>query len=258
MNEAIKRQLRSVQTHFPFIRPLKFHAYNAMTRHLGLRISSDFQALRHLGPIDLALDIGGNWGQSIYALKRCCNPAQIVSFEPNAELAARLQREFSADAGVTIETCGLADTDGSFELFVPRYRNFVYDGLASNDREEALTWLNPVRMARFDAAKLRIDSQQVQLRRLDDLHLAPQVVKIDVQGVEDAVVRGGRAMFTTHRPASIVEAPSPDLCAFFALIGMQAWFFNGRDLVAHDGKWKNVLFLTQEQVDRIAAGTRGG
>lgn len=258
MNEAIKRQLRSVQTHFPFIRPLKFRTYNAMTRHLGLRIDSDFQALRHLGPIDLALDIGGNWGQSIFALKRCCNPAQIISFEPNAELAARLQREFAGDAGVRIETCGLSDADGGFELFVPRYRNFVYDGLASNDRDEALTWLNPARMARFDPAKLRIDSQQVQLRRLDDLQLAPQVVKIDVQGAEDAVVRGGRATFTTCRPASIVEAPSPDLCAFFAGIGMQAWYFNGRTLAAHDGKWQNVLFLTQDQADRIAAGTRNG
>lgn len=209
----MKKHLRYVQTFVPFLRPAKFALSNHLTRHYGLRTDIEFRALAHLGPIELALDIGGNWGQSIHALERCASPRRIVSIEPNYELALRLKRAFSSDLTVQIIDCALSDAPGEMRLFVPRYRQFVYDGLASIDRDEACSWLNSRTMAWFNSSDLHIDEQTVTVMTLDGLSLAPDVIKIDVQGVEELVVRGGHETFLRYRPACIIERPSQKLTA---------------------------------------------
>jgi len=252
MKQGVKRYLRAAQTHFPFVLPLKFGTYNACTKRLGMFMDRDFRALARLQPVGLALDIGGNWGQSVHALKFCCKPRQIVTFEPNSELAGRLHKRFARDRSVEVETCALSHEEGTFRFYIPRYRNFLFDGLSSLDKTEAYGWLNERRMARFDASKLRIEEHEVPVKKLDDYNLAPDVVKIDVQGAEHAVVRGGIRTFRTYRPATIVESPSAELIGEFAAFGMAPYYFDGRTLKAHKGRWKNSIFLTQEQASRVA------
>jgi FkbM family methyltransferase len=216
-------------------------------------MDSDFLALAKLGPVRLALDIGGNWGQSIYALQRCCKPSKIISFEPNCELAGRLRKVFAADPAVEIRWQALADQAGEMPLYVPRYGNYIYDGLASIDEHEARSWLNADRMVWFDPAMVHVDHSMVPVVTLDSLALAPDVVKIDVQGAEEMVVRGGMETFTKHCPASIIEAPSPALTGLLGDIGMNPYWFDGHQLREHDGRWKNTLFLTDELATRISA-----
>ncbi len=64
----LKSILRSVQSVAPLIRPVKFEVYNFGTRFFGRPLEPEFRLLSGLGPTSLALDVGGNWGQSIYAL----------------------------------------------------------------------------------------------------------------------------------------------------------------------------------------------
>lgn len=135
--EQVKRQLRSAQTHFPWIRTAKSSAYNWATRNLGWRVEAEFKLLDALAPCELAIDIGANWGQSIYALQRHARPVKTVSFEPNPQLAARLGQIFNNDAKVQIESYALGDTPGAFELYLPSYRGFEYDRLASLDYDSA-------------------------------------------------------------------------------------------------------------------------
>ena len=114
------RVLRSLQCYAPFVRPMKFRAYNEATKRLGWRVEPEFKYLCRLAPVGLALDIGGNWGQSIYALERTAKPARTISFEPNPVLAARLENEFSSLARVEIRSCALGNVAGEFDLFVPQ------------------------------------------------------------------------------------------------------------------------------------------
>ncbi len=248
----MKRWIRSTQSRFPWLRAAKFEAYNAGTRAFGWRVEPEFKLLAAMAPAGLALDIGGNWGQSIWALTRYAKPARVVSFEPNAYLAARLQRRFETVTGVMIEACGLSDREGQFDLYTPRYRNFIYDGLASLNRDEAAHWLNPQRMAGFDAQLLHVDSQTVATRTLDSFGYRPDIVKIDVQGHEAAVVAGGIETFAEAQPVSIIEAPDDALVARFAGIGMTAYrVANGR----LERDWRgndNVLFLSDRR--RAALG----
>ena len=252
MKQSVKRYLRAAQTHFPFVLPLKFGTYNVCTARFGMFMDHDFRALARLQPVGLALDIGGNWGQSVHALRFCCKPRQIVTFEPNLELAGRLHRRFARDRSVKVETCALSHEEGTFRFYIPRYRNFMFDGLSSLDKSEAHGWLNAGRMARFDASKLRIEEREVPVKKLDDYDLAPDVVKIDVQGAEHVVVRGGMRTFRKYRPATIVESPSAELTEEFGRLGMAPYYFDGRALKPHTGLWKNTIFLTQEQASRVA------
>ena len=94
--------LRAAQSHFPFLRPLKFATYNLAMRYPGLRMDAEFRLLSRM-KADLAVDVGGNSGQSILAFKRVAAPKRIVCFEPSAVLARRLKRIFRGDRTVRVE-----------------------------------------------------------------------------------------------------------------------------------------------------------
>lgn len=207
--------------------------------------------LSRLGRVKLAIDVGGNWGQSIWALKRTARPERIASFEPDADLARRLERQFAHDSTVAIERFALSDRDGSFKLYTPRYRNFVYDGLASLDYAEAEGWLRD-RMAGFDRRLLTVVEQSVPVRTLDSFELSPEVIKIDVQGAEYKVVLGGIETFSRADPVAIIEAPSAELVGLLASIGMHAYrYAEGR---LHDD-WQgstNVVFVSTTRRRQLA------
>lgn len=244
--------LRSVQSHFPFVRAAKFEAYNLATRWFGMHMIPEFRVLSGLAPVGLALDIGANWGQSLCAIRKTARPREVVCFEPSSYLSSRLKRRYAADPAVRIEACALSDSDGSFELYTPRYRNYVYDGLASLDRAEAEEWLNPRRLKGFDPALQSVMHETVKVRRLDDFGLSPDVVKIDVQGAELAVVRGEIETFTRCRPACIIETPGEELVALLAGLGLKAYHFDGQKLSTHDwARFPNVVFLTDAHRERI-------
>lgn len=243
----MKRQLRNLQTFFPFIRSAKFGTYNAATRYLGARIEPEFRMLAAYPAGGVALDIGGNWGQSILAFQRMARPSKIISFEPNQVLAQRLVRVFGKDPKVVIHSCALSDEQGEFDLYVPQYRNYVYDGLASLDEEEARGWLNPQRMTAFDPDKLHVSKQNVPVKLLDSFGLNPDFVKIDVQGAELSVVKGGIETFRKNQPVAIIEGPCQELVALLDSIGLKAYRLHEGKL---DDAWmhaSNSVFLSDKR-----------
>lgn len=248
---SIKSLLRAAQSNAPWIRPLKFEAYNFVTRTFGWHIEPEFHLLSRLGGVSLALDVGGNWGQSIEALKRTIPGARIISFEPNPALADRLSEKFAGDATVTVERYALADKAGQFTLHIPTYRGYIYDGLASLSREEAENWFNTERFAGFDRSKLTIEAVSVETRTLDSLDLAPQAIKIDVQGAEPIMVEGGLRTLETHRPALVMEAPGAALVERLAALGLHAYYFDGSALLDWRLYTNNVIFLSDADRGRI-------
>lgn len=246
-----KRILRTLQTHLPDVRPAKFGFYNFCTRHLGRPVDDEFLQLPRLGTVALALDIGGNWGQSIEALRRFAKAERIVSFEPNPELNKRLETRFSEDGDVAIEGVALSDAAGEMTLFVPVYNGFVFDGLASLDRSEAENWLSADRMVGFERARLQVREYRVQIRTLDSYGYRPQVVKLDVQGLEAAVIRGGKATFAECQPSTIVESPSEEVVALMTEFGLSPFHVSAGRLEPGLGKTKNAMFLSRDAQAKV-------
>lgn len=240
----LKRQWRDIQTYAPSARAAKYRAFNALTRHLGLLIDPEIALLSRLAPVQLALDIGGNWGQTVHAFKRHLRPARIVAVEPNPELADSMRRDFPASAGVDVLQMALGHAPGHATLHVPRYRDYAMDGLASLDMAVAADWLCPARIARFDPALQSIDSYPVEVQPLDALGLAPDVINIDVQGTETAVALGGMDTIAQWRPAIIVERPDDAFVHLVGKAGLAPYRWDGKQLHTGDLTGKNTLFLS--------------
>src|SRR5262245_27246839 len=111
--------LRAAQSYVPFVRRAKFELYILLTRYAGFKIEYDFHLLSHLDAVGLAIDIGGNWGQSIEALRWTCRPQHIVSVEPNPYLSEILRSRYKAQPAITIMENAMSDEPGEHQLFVP-------------------------------------------------------------------------------------------------------------------------------------------
>jgi len=220
---------------------------------LGLKIEDDFHLLSRLDDVKLAVDIGGNWGQSVEALRRICAPKRILCIEPNPYLAQRLKSRYRAHEEITILEKAVSDAPGEHALFVPRYRGFVYDGLASLDRASAAEWLSEDRVAGFDRTKLSIEEHRVQIVTLDSLNLAPDVVKIDVQGLELQVVRGGQETFRRSQPIVIVETPGEAVVELLAEYGLAPFQYQKGRLIEGATGGLNTVFLGYRDQKRLAS-----
>lgn len=142
----------------------------------------------------LALDVGANLGWYSVVLARLSLGALAVhAFEPDPENRALLEENLRLNSveGVTVSPLALADTPGTARLH--RYR-------AINRGKHSLLPLDGT-----------VDSVAVERARLDDyladagLEARPiWLMKLDVEGLEPAVVRGaGRAL--EHLQALVME-----------------------------------------------------
>jgi FkbM family methyltransferase len=206
----LNKVIRTALVRFPQVREARHSLRRAYLRVRRKPADADFACLRLFDfcPSSCFVDVGANRGQSIDAM-RLYHPRQpIVAFEPNHWLARRLTEMF-VGPGLTIHTCALGSTSGEFTLHVPSYNGWEFDGQAS------LVWqaqnMNYLRSSiiGFDQKKLRFNTMTCQVRRLDEFDLAAAFIKIDTEGHELQVVRGGIETIRKHRPILMVENSDP-------------------------------------------------
>lgn len=153
----------------------------------GLEAELDLLALL-IGPGERALDIGANYGT--YALTLARLGARVDLFEPNPAIAAVLAAWARGKSGVAVHALALSDRSGTAELVIPG------EGGVEHDSSAALA-------GGAVASGRRI---AVPLAPLDSLAIRDAaLIKIDVEGHEDAVLRGAAATIAASSPALIVE-----------------------------------------------------
>lgn len=160
-------------------------------------VQDEWRTLRNY-EIRSVLDVGANEGQFAAMIRRLCPEAQVFSFEPLPDVFQALQRQFAGDARVTPVNCGLSDHAGSATI-----------NRSSFTPSSSLLPMADLHRAEWPASAEQT-SVSVRLERLDDwatssgLTLAGDLlVKLDVQGHEDAVIRGGEATLRRARLAVI-------------------------------------------------------
>jgi FkbM family methyltransferase len=142
----------------------------------------------------VAVDVGAHIGDYTYSLCKSVGPTgHVIAIEPQPDLARRLvvaTRRLGLP--VTVHHCGLSSKDGEAELFIPR-----------EDGRDAIGF------ATLEHRGGQGKSYRVPLRRLDDLcRDVPgriSFMKVDVEGHELEVFRGGTETLKKHRPTLIVE-----------------------------------------------------
>ena len=140
--------------------------------------------LESLG-IDQVIDVGANEGQYARGLRACGYEGRLVSFEPVRTAYDVAAKYAAADPLWNIENIALGSASGSLTI-----------NIAANDAQSSS--LLPM-LARHEVAAPHatyIDTQTVQIRRLDDVLPAAYLgstrafLKIDTQGFEREVLAG--------------------------------------------------------------------
>jgi FkbM family methyltransferase len=145
------------------------------------------QALLDRHGVDLVLDVGAARGQYARELRHFGYRGRIASFEPLAAAFASLEQASAGDPAWSVHPFALGDVGGAATIHV-----------ASNSDSSSLL---PMAAAHVTAAPHvgYVAEESVQVRRLDDV--APDLLderttpflKIDTQGFEQHVLRGGAA-----------------------------------------------------------------
>lgn len=135
-----------------------------------------------------AIDVGANLGMHSYWLSRLAG--RCVAFEPIPALAAALRRGFGPR--LEVHDVALSDEPGTAELIIPR----ISPGLSTIEARNVLSaraLRDPERIA-------------VRKRRLDEYALNDvSFMKIDVEGHEEAVLRGASGLIAAERPTLLIE-----------------------------------------------------
>ena len=141
------------------------------------------------GKLRVVYDIGANWGY--YPLLLATEPrfrGEIHAFEIGPRIAADLRHVIAG-----AELAGRVTVHGF--------------GLSAEDGEARLSREKHSYLSRIVGEGYRGATDRVRVRRLDCLDLPPpDLIKIDVEGHEAAVLRGAAGLLARHQPLIVMES----------------------------------------------------
>jgi FkbM family methyltransferase len=204
--------------------------------------------MRYAGKRAIFVDIGANIGQSIVSFKTAASDCIIYSFEPNPRafgFATAMARKFS---DVYVSQLALSAEKSTLTLHVPRYGRMRFYQLASTldrDRDELAEWLRGLGFTYLKPGTLGSETVEVAALPLDAFNLSPDVIKIDVEGAETSVLRGGLETIKMHKPILLIEnGDRNDICKLLKPLGYQPYFFDvNSQTLKKGGGSQNTFFL---------------
>lgn len=245
-NRDLYPVLRDIQSRFGMLLEAKATLQRYYRQVRRKAFEPDFELVKWLrSEAGVYLDVGANRGQSIDAIRLFNPDAEIHAFEPNEYLATQLSRRTRNNSNVNVYYYGLADSEIEADLYIPFYRRFMYDGLASFDRDEAASWLNKQTVWKFQEDNLTIQKSICRLKSMDSMALAPVFLKIDVQGNERSVLEGGENTISVHKPLIVLEN-NPAAHAWLLERGWKAFAYLGGQLVRDGSGPDNTVYLSPE------------
>lgn len=252
MKPAVSKLFRSLQVHFPHLQDYRFDLQRNIRTFLNRTHEKDFELLRHLPKTEnnLFIDVGANRGDAIHSILMTRPDTVVFAFEPNTFLIQKLIKIYAKDPRVTIYNCGLGNEQTQFDLFIPFYNNYMFDGLASFKEENARDWLKG-RLYGFTEQKLQLKKINCSVKRLDDFSLKPYFIKIDVQGFEYEVLSGAIDTLKQARPILLIETPGAKEINFLAALGYKSFVFENQKLMSGHKSHLNVFFIPEEAVHTL-------
>lgn len=135
---------------------------------------------------DVVWDVGANVG--LYSVLMARRAGHVVAFEPVAATVERLQRNLDLNGvrNVTIVEAALSDDAGEATMAT------VSDGAGGN---------RLLRRGERGDVSVRVTTGD----QYSDLHGAPDVIKVDIEGFEPDFVRGALRLLREHQPLLTLE-----------------------------------------------------
>lgn len=154
--------------------------------------------------VKVIMDIGANLGQSIVSFRILFPHAQIVSYEANPLLKLSLEQVARTIPGENlVHDHGLGKDPGGFTLHIPYVNgvHFIEEASISKEYYEK-PW---VKQKFLERGAMSLAEVQCRIERGDDQNLAPDIIKVDVEGAEALVMDGLRATIERSKPIVMAE-----------------------------------------------------
>jgi FkbM family methyltransferase len=259
MNKNIKKLLRTFQTNFPHLQNTKFTLMRLYRNKLKIPFEKDFYAL-HLFPDmegALFLDAGANRGQSTDSILMRTKNSRIHLFEPNPLLWEKLERQYANNKRVIINKFGLGDKMVEQVMYIPFYKQWMFDGLSSFYEDKARNWLKG-NVFLFKEKYIRLRKFKCQITKLDELDLAPFFIKLDIQGYEFQAIRGAEKTIKAYEPILLIESPNEKIIDYLKGFGYQFYSFKKWEFTPGTKGELNTFFMTENKSSMVKKYIKSG
>lgn len=196
--------------------------------NLGGRIDHEAKLLAsHVRPGSSALDIGAHAGLISYLMAKS-GAGRVDAFEPLSRWRDVLQAWAATDARIHVHAVACSDAPGKLTLHVPRSpQGKLLHSRASVSVPSGPHISETVRSATVD--------ELVAEQGISDV----SAIKIDVEGHEDAVLRGAEGLLRRDHPALMIEierrhrdAPPERAFEYLRSLGYDGFFCNERGVLS--------------------------
>ncbi|WP_169975756.1 FkbM family methyltransferase [Tautonia rosea] len=177
---------------------------------------AEYLMVRFARPGTLFLDVGAHIGSIITEVLHYCPSTTIVAIEAIPEKVDQLRRTFPT---ITVHQCALGEAEGTASFFIHPQKS----GYSSLQRPS-------------HARQHEFQEIQVPLTTLDHLIKSESVdfIKIDVEGAELGVLRGGDRLISANRPTILFESmPEAENSLGYSKESLWQWF--------HDHSYEVVI-----------------
>jgi FkbM family methyltransferase len=179
---------------------------------------------------DIFIDIGSNIGLfSLLASKIVGNNGKVICFEPDPKTFKRLGENINLNDFKNIDSrnIGLSEKDGELIFYVSKNGYDAWNSFAPSQDNKLESQI-----------QVRVSTLDFELRNIEKSKIS--LVKIDVEGWEKFVLRGGMTFFNDYSPIVMVEFteqntfnagyPVHDIYDFMINLGYQWYRINNGEL----------------------------
>jgi len=181
---------------------------------------------------DIAVDIGAHKGGYMYwMLDRIGYQGKCYAFEPQPILFKYLQNlKFrTLTENLIVENKGVSSTRSGFQLYIPK---------TERGSSPSATLNLPTEDTEDDFQKIQIETTTLDHYFFEE-NIFPNLIKIDVEGHELEVLKGGENLLTHHSPKLILECEQrhlqdhsiQDVFDFLQSKNYQGFFVLGKKMI---------------------------
>ncbi len=155
--------------------------------------------IRRLEPGEVFIDVGAHYGYfSLLASERVGEEGRVVAFEPSPESFRILEKNASPRQGLEVYQKAVSDTDSEQPFF--EFPNLYAENNSLLIKDfETEQWFDENLPRAIQVKTVRLDTFFDQLERM------PKVIKVDVEGAEDKVIRGAKRSLQGNAPLVVLE-----------------------------------------------------
>lgn len=189
--------------------PLGYYIGNKVVNFSSVFLphEEDFYGFRQLAlnSNGLFLDIGANDGKSARSFRKLIKSWRILSIEANPLHQNTLQQLKRKIKNFDFIIGAIGRGDQALTLYTPNYKKIVIHSAASVELEQVKRQMKKQFKKQSIVDKIHYTKTATKLIHLDALNLTPDIIKIDIEGMEHAALESLQKTIEKKLPHILIE-----------------------------------------------------